>query len=95
MKKEEGITLVALILVMFLLIVLAGISISLVVTSDQEQANNTVTPNPTYYIEENILEENTAEENIVEETNENTTVIEDNTVIEEINNIVEENVVVE
>lgn len=88
MNSQNGTTLVALIVVMFLMLILAGISISLVVTSDQQKNNQDVkTPAP--LIINNIEEpsiENTEEteqniENTVTENIEENSIVE-NTVVE-------------
>lgn len=87
MRSEKGITLVALIAVFVLLVVLAGISISLVLTDSIEKQPAVVETN-TVNQEETI---NNAENEIVEETNE----VVENVVNEVSNNVVDENVVEE
>lgn len=87
MRSEKGITLVALIAVFVLLVVLAGISISLVLTDAIEKQPAVVETN-TVNQEETI---NNAENEIVEETSE----VVENVVNEVSNNVVDENVVEE
>ena len=88
MRSEKGITLVALIAVFILLIILAGISISLVLTDTIEKQPAIVASNTV--IQENIEETN---DNVVEENENNETI--ENTVEDNTNNTTLENVVEE
>ena len=74
MKNEKGITLVALVMVMFVLLVLAGVSISLVISEQLENNNNNNNKkvvNQSYYedLDENEVIDTDSEEqeNLVEE----------------------------
>lgn len=52
MKNQKGITLVALILIIVVLLVLAGISVSLVLSNEEKVPNNTLNnENATNYVE--------------------------------------------
>ena len=85
MKNEKGITLIALIIIIVLLFILAGISICLVV-------NNENNSRPSGPANNNII--NTIEKEYVEETRESYNVINDSSKItNEVSNKVSENVV--
>ncbi len=84
MRNERGITLVALILIIVVLLILAGISISLVVNNEANQVtiepNNQVNAETQYNMQE-LDNENEVQEDLNE--------VEDNG----LNNIIDENVV--
>ncbi len=88
MNSQNGTTLVALIVVMFLMLILAGISISLVVTSDQQKGNQGVKTSVPLIIDD-IEEPSTENTEEIEQTEENNIAenLEDNSIVE--NTVVE------
>lgn len=98
MKNQKGITLVALILIIVVLLILAGISVSLVLSNEEKVPNNTskeqdVTNNVgfEYQPEEGEMPEPPGDEEIDNSTSFITTPVNDstdNTVTEDVNNAV-------